>query len=76
MLLFVYVSVTCIISELSLELNFVICFSYPAGFDYVGLLIKYFYNFTEFLLFVVMAGLAPEGTQFDARQYDAKMNEL
>lgn len=23
-----------------------------------------------------MAGLAPEGSQFDARQYDAKMNEL
>ena len=24
----------------------------------------------------VMAGLAPEGSQFDARQYDTKMNEL
>ncbi|GFZ08118.1 eukaryotic translation initiation factor 4A1 [Actinidia rufa] len=24
----------------------------------------------------VMAGLAPEGSQFDARQYDAKMNEI
>ena len=24
----------------------------------------------------VMAGLAPDGSQFDARQYDAKMNEL
>ena len=23
-----------------------------------------------------MAGVAPEGSQFDARQYDAKMNEL
>ena len=31
---------------------------------------------TEVLLSSVMAGLAPEGTQFDARQYDAKMNEL
>ncbi|RYR40319.1 hypothetical protein Ahy_A09g046051 isoform A [Arachis hypogaea] len=28
------------------------------------------------LLSPVMAGLAPEGTQFDARQYDAKMSEL
>ncbi|URD86274.1 eukaryotic initiation factor [Musa troglodytarum] len=24
----------------------------------------------------IMAGMAPEGSQFDARQYDAKMNEL
>lgn len=24
----------------------------------------------------VMAGLAAEGSQFDARQYDSKMNEL
>ena len=31
---------------------------------------------TEVLLFPVMAGLAPEGTQFDGRQYDAKMSEL
>jgi len=31
---------------------------------------------TEVLLFSVMAGLAPEGTQFDGRHYDAKMNEL
>lgn len=23
-----------------------------------------------------MAGLAPEGSQFDSRQYDAKMNEM
>jgi len=28
------------------------------------------------LQFAIMAGLAPEGSQFDARQYDAKMNEL
>jgi hypothetical protein len=28
------------------------------------------------LLFVVMSGLAPEGSQFDARHYDAKMTEL
>jgi hypothetical protein len=28
------------------------------------------------LLFVVMAGLASEGSQFDARHYDAKMTEL
>lgn len=27
------------------------------------------------LLFVVMAAAAPEGSQFDARQYDAKMDE-
>lgn len=27
-------------------------------------------------LIAVMAGLATEGTQFDTRQYDAKMNEL
>jgi len=25
---------------------------------------------------VVMAGLAPEGSQFDANHYDSKMNEL
>ena len=25
---------------------------------------------------VVMAGLAPEGSQFDARQFDNKMSEL
>jgi len=31
---------------------------------------------TEVSLFPVMAGLAPEGTQFDGRQYDAKMTEL
>lgn len=29
-----------------------------------------------FLLIAVMAGLAPEGAQFDARQYDAKMSDL
>ncbi|KAK7329001.1 hypothetical protein VNO77_23145 [Canavalia gladiata] len=29
----------------------------------------------DFVSFV-MAGLAPEGSQFDARQYDSKMNEL
>lgn len=28
------------------------------------------------LIFSVMAGVAPEGSQFDARQYDAKMSEL
>ena len=27
------------------------------------------------LLFAVMAAAAPEGSQFDARQFDAKMNE-
>ncbi|URE01025.1 eukaryotic initiation factor [Musa troglodytarum] len=27
-------------------------------------------------LTAIMAGVAPEGSQFDARQYDAKMNEL
>lgn len=26
--------------------------------------------------FLVMAGAAPEGSQFDARQYDSKMTEL
>lgn len=26
--------------------------------------------------FAVMAGLAPEGSQFDARQYDSKMSDL
>lgn len=31
---------------------------------------------TEVLLCLVMAGLAPEGTQFDGRHYDAKMSEL
>lgn len=31
---------------------------------------------TEVSPFPVMAGLAPEGTQFDGRQYDAKMTEL
>lgn len=29
-----------------------------------------------FNIFSVMAGAAPEGSQFDARQYDAKMQEL
>lgn len=28
------------------------------------------------LLFADMAGMAAEGSQFDARQYDSKMNEL
>jgi hypothetical protein len=27
-------------------------------------------------LCAVMAGLAPEGSQYDAKQYDAKMNDL
>ena len=27
-------------------------------------------------LFTDMAGLAPEGAQFDAKQYDSKMNEM
>ena len=27
-------------------------------------------------LCTAMAGAAPEGSQFDARQFDAKMNEL
>jgi hypothetical protein len=27
-------------------------------------------------LCTAMAGVAPEGSQFDARQFDAKMNEL
>lgn len=28
------------------------------------------------VVLAVMAGLAPEGSQFDAKHYDAKMNEL
>ncbi|KAF9618232.1 hypothetical protein IFM89_000867, partial [Coptis chinensis] len=28
------------------------------------------------ILFIYMAGLAPEGSQFDGRQYDSKMNDL
>ena len=28
------------------------------------------------LIYADMAGVAAEGTQFDTRQYDAKMNEL
>ncbi|RVX17436.1 Eukaryotic initiation factor 4A-15 [Vitis vinifera] len=32
--------------------------------------------FITHVLAIVMAGLAPEGSQFDARQYDSKMNEL
>lgn len=32
--------------------------------------------FNFYLLFADMAGAAPEGSQFDARQYDARMNEL
>lgn len=28
------------------------------------------------LQIAIMAGVAPEGSQFDARQYDSKMNEL
>lgn len=31
---------------------------------------------TIILFFADMAGLAPEGSQFDAHQYDAKMKEL
>ena len=34
--------------------------------------LTYGYN----LLCTDMAGLAPEGSQFDARQFDAKMTEL
>lgn len=30
----------------------------------------------KFCFFAVMAGLAPEGSQFDANHYDSKMNEL
>ena len=37
---------------------------------------KFFFSFSYTLLFADMAGLAPEGSQFDARQYDAKLNEL
>lgn len=28
------------------------------------------------VFFAVMAGLAPEGSQFDANKYDSKMNDL
>lgn len=44
---------------------------------------RYHYNIltTNYLMFICclrtdMAGLAPEGSQFDARQFDTKMNEL
>ena len=33
------------------------------------------YIFPYFVL-AAMAGLAPEGSQFDSRQYDSKMNEM
>jgi len=36
---------------------------------------KWRHNTISFHL-AVMAGLAPEGSQFDGRQYDSKMNEL
>lgn len=34
------------------------------------------FNFEQHFLFPVMAGQAPEGSQFDARQFDSKMNDL
>jgi hypothetical protein len=33
-------------------------------------------SFSSLLLYTAMAGLAPEGTQFDGKQYDNKMQEL
>lgn len=32
--------------------------------------------FMHLFLFTVMAGMAPEGSQFDARQYDSKMSDM
>lgn len=32
--------------------------------------------FTTRVFSIVMAGMAPEGSQFDARQYDNKMKDL
>ena len=33
-------------------------------------------NLLFVLCYAVMAGSAPEGTQFDARQFDQKLNEV
>jgi translation initiation factor 4A len=33
-------------------------------------------NIIPFHLAAIMAGVAPEGSQFDAKQFDSKMNEL
>lgn len=35
-----------------------------------------FFLRTIVAFYAVMAGMAPEGSQFDARQFDSKMNEL
>ena len=37
---------------------------------------RYLWVVWIFFLFAGMAGVAPEGSQFDGRQYDTKMNEL
>lgn len=34
------------------------------------------YENASLIFTVIMAGAAPEGSQFDARQFDAKMTEM
>ena len=60
------------INELNLELKYAIMFwSFVLALSHQSfLLTKYLF------LSTAMAGAAPEGSQFDARQFDAKMNEL
>ncbi|XP_047151747.1 eukaryotic initiation factor 4A-15 isoform X3 [Vigna umbellata] len=44
---------------------------------YFNLLFLFKKNFSfSFFVFAVMAGLAPEGSQFDANKFDSKMNDL
>lgn len=44
---------------------------------YLVFLVEHTFHGSIYLsTFAVMAGMAPEGSQFDARQYDTKMTEM
>lgn len=71
-----YSIVARVVLEQILELLYSICFSFGGMSECVNFFILFLYVFFFFWFFVVMAGLAPEGSQFDGQQYDSKMNEL
>lgn len=66
-------------------LVFLISMDYEFGFLVTLVFFSLFCLFLSFIaancccccsVFLVMAGSAPEGTQFDARQFDQKLNDV